>query len=133
MSIIFPKGFIFGAASAAAQIEGHSTADGGGLSVWDVYSHTPGMIDNGENGDTACDSYHRYAEDVALVRGLGADAYRFSASWARCDPEGGGSWNEAGFDETARGGGWVFGRRGNGYLGVWCSEPLVPHDDNLFG
>ena len=102
MSIIFPKGFIFGAASAAAQIEGHSTADGGGLSVWDVYSHTPGMIDNGENGDTACDSYHRYAEDVALVRGLGADAYRFSASWARCDPEGGGSWNEAGFDYYSR-------------------------------
>ena len=96
MSIIFPKGFIFGAASAAAQIEGHSTADGGGLSVWDVYSHTPGMIDNGENGDTACDSYHRYAEDVALVRGLGADAYRFSASWARIDPQADGRWNEAG-------------------------------------
>ena len=102
MSIRLPRDFIWGAASAAPQIEGYSEADGGGASVWDVYAHTPGRIDFGENGDTACGSYYRYAEDIALVKGLGADVYRFSTSWARCDPEGNGRWNEAGFDYYER-------------------------------
>ena len=102
MDIKFPRGFLWGAASAAPQIEGYSTADGGGASVWDIYSHTPGKIDFGENGDVACDSYHRYAEDAALAANLGADVYRFSVSWARCDPLGDGNWNKAGFEYYGR-------------------------------
>ena len=92
----FPKDFVWGAASSAYQIEGHSSADGGGASIWDTFSHTPGKIAYNDNGDTACDSYHRYSEDIALLKELGVDAYRFSTSWARIDPKGDGCWNEAG-------------------------------------
>lgn len=94
--IKFPENFIWGAASSAYQIEGHSTADGGGLSIWDTFSHTPGNIDYGDTGDIACDAYHRYAEDIALLKATGASAYRFSTSWARVDPKADGTWNEAG-------------------------------------
>lgn len=96
MSAVFPKDFLWGAASSAYQIEGYSTADGGGLSIWDTFSHTPGKIAYDDNGDTACGSYRRYTEDVALLQELGVKAYRFSTSWARIDPKADGNWNEAG-------------------------------------
>ena len=92
----FPKDFLWGVASSAYQIEGYSTADGGGKSIWDTFSHTPGKIAYDDNGDIACDSYHRYEEDIALLKELGVKAYRFSTSWARIDPRGDGIWNEAG-------------------------------------
>lgn len=95
MSQVFPDSFVWGAASSAYQIEGYSTADGGGASIWDTFSHTPGKIAYGDHGDTACDSYHRYGEDIALLKELGVKAYRFSVSWARIDPNADGSWNEA--------------------------------------
>ena len=76
----FPADFIWGAASSAYQIEGYPTADGGGLSIWDTFSHTPGKIAWNDNGDLACDSYHRYDEDLALLKELGVSAYRFSVS-----------------------------------------------------
>lgn len=92
----FPKDFIWGAASSAYQIEGYSTEDGGGKSIWDTFSHTPGKVANDDNGDIACDSYHRVEEDIALLKEMGAKAYRFSTSWARIDPNADGNWNEAG-------------------------------------
>ena len=64
----FPKNFLWGAASSAYQIEGFSTADGGGKSIWDTFSHTPGKVANGDNGDIACDALHRYAEDIRLLK-----------------------------------------------------------------
>jgi beta-glucosidase len=94
----FPDGFVWGAATAAYQIEGASDADGKGPSIWDRFSHTPGRVKNGETGDVACDHYHRYKEDVALMAELGLDAYRFSVSWSRVLPEGTGRVNEAGLD-----------------------------------
>lgn len=96
MSTIFPKDFLWGAASSAYQIEGYSTADGGGASIWDTFCHTPGKIAYGDHGDIACDAYHRYAEDIALLKKMGAKVYRFSTSWARIDPHADGNWNEAG-------------------------------------
>lgn len=96
MRIEFSKDFLWGAASSAYQIEGFSAEDGGGASIWDTFSHTPGKIAYADNGDTACDSYHRYAEDIALLQELGVGAYRFSASWARIDPNADGSWNREG-------------------------------------
>ena len=92
----FPKDFLWGAASAAYQIEGYDLEDGGGESIWRTFSHTPGKVAYGDTGDIAADAYHRYAEDIALMRELGVKAYRFSTSWARVDPSGDGSWNEAG-------------------------------------
>jgi len=92
----FPKDFLWGAASSAYQIEGYSLADGGGASIWHTFAHTPGKIAYDDHGDTACDSYHRYQEDIALLKELGVKAYRFSTSWARVEPKGDGNWNEAG-------------------------------------
>lgn len=92
----FPKDFLWGAASSAYQIEGYSLADGGGASIWDTFTHTPGKIAYGDHGDMACDSYHRYGEDIALLKELGVKAYRFSTSWARVDPNADGNWNTAG-------------------------------------
>jgi beta-glucosidase len=94
----FPEGFVWGAATAAYQIEGAADADGRGPSIWDRFAHTPGRVTNGETGDVACDHYHRYREDVALMAELGLDAYRFSVSWSRVLPEGKGRVNEAGLD-----------------------------------
>ncbi len=91
-----PAGFVWGVSTAAYQIEGGATADGRGPSIWDVFSHQPGRVANGDTGDIACDHYHRYAEDIALMRGLGIDAYRFSVSWSRVMPTGSGKVNEAG-------------------------------------
>ena len=92
----FPKNFVWGAASSAIQSEGSPLADGGGESVWDRFSSIPGKVDGGATPEIACDSYHRYAEDVAMLEAMGLKAYRFSTSWARIDPRGDGSWNEAG-------------------------------------
>lgn len=96
VSTVFPKDFLWGAASSAYQIEGYSIADGGGKSIWDTFCHTPGKITYDDHGDIACDAYHRYAEDIALLKELGAKAYRFSTSWARVDPNADGTWNKAG-------------------------------------
>lgn len=92
----FPSPFLWGAATAAYQIEGAATAEGRGESIWDRFSHTPGRVRNQHNGDVACDHYHRYREDVALMAELGLNAYRFSISWPRVLPEGTGKVNPAG-------------------------------------
>ena len=83
-----PDGFVLGVATAAYQIEGARHEDGRADSIWDTFSHTPGAVANGDTGDTACDHYHRYVGDVALMRRLGVQSYRFSTSWARVCPDG---------------------------------------------
>lgn len=93
---VFPKDFLWGAATAAYQVEGAHDADGKGLSNWDVYSHLPGTTYMGTNGDVAADHYHRFKEDVALMAELGMQSYRFSVSWPRLLPKGRGEVNEAG-------------------------------------
>ncbi len=94
----FPPGFVWGTATAAYQIEGASQDDGAGPSIWDRFSHTPGLMTNGDTGDIACDHYHRYPEDIAIMRDLGMQAYRFSISWSRVLPEGTGRVNQRGLD-----------------------------------
>ena len=98
----FPADFIWGAASAAYQIEGGASEDGKGPSIWDVFSHEPGRIAGGFNGDTACDGYHRFEEDLDLMQKLAIPAYRFSVSWPRVLPEGTGTVNEKGLDYYER-------------------------------
>ncbi|MDB5059211.1 MAG: beta-glucosidase, partial [Chloroflexi bacterium] len=93
-----PTGFLWGAATAAYQIEGAANEDGRGESIWDRFSHTPGKVVNGDTGDVACDHYHRTREDIAILREIGVDAYRFSISWPRIIPGGTGSTNDAGLD-----------------------------------
>ncbi len=90
--------FRWGVSTAAYQIEGGVRDDGRGPSVWDTFAHEPGRIATGETGDVACDHYHRHAEDVALMAGLGIDAYRFSVSWSRVQPDGRGPVNRPGLD-----------------------------------
>ena len=92
----FPGGFQWGAATAAYQIEGAYNEDDRGLSIWDTFSHQPGTIERGENGDVACDHYHRYRDDVELMAQLGLQTYRFSVSWSRVQPWGYGAINEKG-------------------------------------
>ncbi len=94
----FPADFVVGAATASYQIEGAVAADGRGESIWDRFSHTPGKVRNGDTGDVACDHYHRYREDVALLAELGLRAYRFSVAWPRIQPTGTGAVNDAGLD-----------------------------------
>src|SRR3712207_5410450 len=94
----FPPDFVWGAATAAYQIEGAYNEDGRGESVWDRFSHTPGKVQNGDTGDVACDHYHRYREDIALMKELGLKAYRFSVAWPRVIPNGRGAANPAGLD-----------------------------------
>lgn len=96
--LVFPDGFLWGTATAAYQIEGGVSADGRGQSIWDTFTHTPGKILHGDNGDVACDHYHRFEEDVELMSNLGLRAYRFSVAWSRVQPEGRGPVNEAGLD-----------------------------------
>ncbi len=95
---IFPSDFTWGAATAAYQIEGAWNEDGKGESIWDRFSHTPGKVWQGHTGDVACDHYHRYRSDVALMQTLGLQAYRFSISWPRVLPQGRGRPNPARLD-----------------------------------
>ncbi len=94
----FPNGFCWGTATSSYQIEGAWNEDGKGPSIWDTYAHTPGKIKNDDTGDVANDHYHRYKEDVALMRSIGANAYRFSIAWPRIFPEGTGTPNPKGLD-----------------------------------
>ncbi|MFM8367901.1 MAG: glycoside hydrolase family 1 protein, partial [Chloroflexota bacterium] len=94
----FPHNFLWGAASAAYQVEGAWNEDGKGESIWDRFSHTPGKINDGNTADIACDHYHRYEEDIALMREIGLKAYRFSTSWSRVLPTGRGRINPKGLD-----------------------------------
>ena len=93
----FPEGFLFGTATSSYQIEGHAFG-GAGSTHWDTFAATPGNVVRNENGDRACDHYHRYEEDLDLVKGAGFDCYRFSTSWARVLPEGRGTPNPEGLD-----------------------------------
>lgn len=94
----FPDGFHWGVATSSYQIEGAWNEDGKGQSIWDTFAHTPGNITNDDNGDVANDHYHRYQEDVALMKDVGATAYRFSVAWPRIFPEGTGQPNQRGLD-----------------------------------
>jgi beta-glucosidase len=93
---MFPKSFLWGAASAAYQIEGAAQADGRGASIWDTFTHTPGKILNDDTGDVACNSYYRYLDDVDLLKKIGVGAYRFSIAWPRILPDGVKKLNPAG-------------------------------------
>src|SRR5262245_27000927 len=92
----FTSNFTWGVSTSAYQIEGAANDYGRVPSIWDVYSRLPGKIAGGDTGDIACDHYHRYPEDVALMQKLGIGAYRFSVAWPRLMPQGRGAINEAG-------------------------------------
>src|SRR5712664_4243628 len=94
----FPDGFVWGTATSAYQIEGAVDEDGRGRSIWDTFAHTPGRIAVHSSGDRANDHYHRYKEDVRLIRDLGVKAYRFSIAWPRVFPQGAGAPNPKGLD-----------------------------------
>lgn len=98
----FPKDFVWGTATASYQVEGAAQADGRGPSIWDTFSHTPGKVLHGHTGDIAADQYHRYPEDVRLMKEAGLGAYRFSIAWPRIQPDGSGALNAAGFDYYKR-------------------------------
>ncbi|MCV6585951.1 MAG: GH1 family beta-glucosidase [Marinibacterium sp.] len=110
----FPRGFTFGAASSAYQIEGHD-AGGAGPTHWDTFAATPGNVAHGHNGARACDHYHRCPEDLDLLAAAGFDAYRFSTSWARVLPEGRGAPNPDGLDFYDR------------LTDAICERGLAPH------
>ncbi len=94
----FPEGFLWGSATASYQVEGAVHEDGRGPSIWDTFSHTPGKTHNGDTGDVADDYYHRYKQDIALMKDLGLKTCRFSIAWSRIFPEGTGSPNPKGLD-----------------------------------
>ena len=96
MATDFPKGFLWGCATSAYQIEGSPLADGAGPSTWHRFAHTPGRIADGDTGDVACDHYRRFQSDVDLMHSLQLGAYRFSISWSRVLPQGTGRVNPAG-------------------------------------
>jgi beta-glucosidase len=98
----FPANFLWGTATASYQIEGAWDEDGKGESIWDRFTHTPGCIQDGSTGDVACDHYHRWPEDVAMMADLGLQAYRFSIAWPRILPDGRGPINRAGIDFYSR-------------------------------
>ena len=97
-SPVFPSGFLWGASTASYQIEGAVREDGRGESIWDRFSHTPGKTANGDTGDVAADHYHRWRDDIDIMRELGLGAYRFSIAWPRILPGGWGAVNQAGLD-----------------------------------
>ena len=94
----FPPEFRFGVATSAYQIEGAVHEDGRGESIWDRFCQTPGRILDGDNGDVACDHYHRWERDLDLIAELGLDTYRFSIAWPRIVPDGRGGINQSGLD-----------------------------------
>ncbi|MFJ6797092.1 GH1 family beta-glucosidase [Streptomyces sp. NPDC091268] len=94
----FPRDFAWGTATSAYQIEGAVKEDGRGPSIWDTFSHTPGKVDNGDTGDEACDHYHRWPQDISLMKELGTNAYRMSIAWPRIVPDGSGPVNARGLD-----------------------------------
>lgn len=98
MSSKFPDGFLWGTATASYQIEGAFDIDGRGISIWDTFSKTPGKVVNGDTGDNACDHYHRFDEDISIMKDLGVKAYRFSIAWPRLFPQGDSVREERGFD-----------------------------------
>src|SRR5512132_3574606 len=98
----FPAGFLWGTATASYQVEGAVKEDGRAPSVWDTFSHTPGKVVNNANGDVADDHYHRYKEDVQLMKALGVKTYRFSIAWPRVFPQGSGQPNPKGLDFYSR-------------------------------
>ena len=95
---MFPKGFFWGTATASYQIEGAWNEDGKGESIWDRFAHTPGKIRNRDTGDVACDSYHRWREDIALMQAMNLNSYRFSMAWPRIQPSGSGAAQPKGID-----------------------------------
>jgi beta-glucosidase len=111
----FPPGFVWGAATASYQVEGAVGADGRGESIWDRFAHTPGRVADGDTGDVACDHYHRYRDDVALLADLGLDAYRFSVAWPRIIPDGTRTVNAAGLDFYDR------------LVDELCARGIAPH------
>ena len=94
----FPADFVWGASTASYQIEGAVDEDGRGKSIWDVFSHTPGRVKNGDTGDIACDHYHRWRDDIDLLARGNFSAYRFSTAWPRILPSGGGAVEPRGLD-----------------------------------
>ena len=94
----FPPGFVFGSATASYQVEGAAHEGGRTSSIWDTFARTPGAVQNGDTGDVACDQYHRYESDIAIMRELGLSAYRFSTAWPRIQPGGQGAVNQVGLD-----------------------------------
>ena len=98
----FPKGFHWGTATASYQIEGAYQEDGKGESIWDRFAHTPGKIKQGHTGNVTCDSYHRFGEDIALMRAMHQSSYRFSIAWPRIQPDGSGPANAKGLDYYRR-------------------------------
>jgi beta-glucosidase len=109
----FPTGFLWGASTAAYQVEGAAFEDGRGPSIWDTFSHTPGMTRGGDTGDVACDFYHRMDGDLDLMKSLGLDAFRFSIAWPRVQADGRGAVNQRGLDFYRR---LVDGLRGRGIV-----------------
>lgn len=98
----FPDNFLWGMATASYQVEGACHEDGKGESIWDRYTHAPGHIKGGDTGDTACDHYHLYQQDIALLKRLNQKSYRFSVSWSRIQPQGTGAPNQKGLDHYKR-------------------------------
>jgi beta-glucosidase len=98
----FPKDFLWGTATAAYQVEGAWNEDGKGESIWDRFAHTPGRIKGATTGDVACDQYHRYPQDIALLKRLNQKSYRFSVAWPRIQPTGSGAPNQKGLDHYSR-------------------------------
>ena len=94
----FPKDFLWGVATSAAQVEGAASEDGRGPSIWDIFAKAPGAIHGGTTPEIACDTYHRYPQDIAMAKKLGVDSFRFSISWSRVLPEGKGAINPKGLD-----------------------------------